>query len=1116
MSNRAASTVGRRKSLATKRGAKSSVAIGLSSLLFISLFFTGVGAPSAQGDQQDESKDNVAVQPTAWVESPTPTVDGTDEGVDGESAVVKTDEAPVEALVTPTETAISAKESEDVQQPAVEEPSSVATPVSSSTDDSNAEPLVVEKAEPLAVEKQELTDDLVAPMAVDSPSGNEAVITVKVGGIRTGPTTVGGLAGVELGLFTSETAGTPPVADFGTCTSGADGECSFTVPETQDRINNGSWWFPDWTSRGENWNKRFWVKQIGVSSLTHYTNGTLGTGATASSDDYQFQTGSALTAGNTYRSTSDFMISTNNNSFQASSGIWQNSLNNPPLTQKCGIDVGLVLDLSNSVTAPDLLQLKEAASGFVDALTGTPSKVGTFTFATNGPAASGHTLLPVSVSSAAGATAVKDQIDNYTLPGGNAGGTNWDRGFYQVAQADTKFDVVVIITDGNPTFYGNGEGPGSKTRFREVENGIFSTNAIKARGTRVIAFGVGQGVANPAAGLNLRAISGKTLNSDYYQTKEYEEAGNQLRELALGNCNGSVSVVKQVIPVGGTTAKASPAGGWTFTGQGATGVTITDGASRITAVDTGAANFPLVFDNVLTSGPVTLTETPKNGYRLEQVEGKNATCKRVGTGTVVTTTNVTNGFTVDANPKYPISCTVYNRTLQPAQLSLKKVVNNGDTAATYGSADWTLSALDGPTPISGPGNSTAVTNQSVGVGTYTLSESDGPDGYTASAWSCSAGTLNGSTLTLDYGDEATCTITNTAKPSKLTLVKTVTNDNGGTAALGDWTLVGAGPTPGVSGTTGSTAVSGRTVKVGTYTLSESGGPSGYTPGAWSCDGGALNGSKVTVGVGEEVTCTINNDDEPALLTLVKTITNDNRGTAAPTDWTLTAAGPVTVAGPVGDPAVTKAAVAAGEYGLSESEGPGGYTAGDWSCDGGTLTDSTVTLGVGEDVTCTLNNDDQPHIFIEKWGNDESGGQGAIGGSGFEVRPDQDGLPSDQTTAATRVGGDTGLFEAGPFEPGSYWLVETEAPSGHSLLAEPVGFTIDREGKLALVGNNPQATINPAGSLTIRITDVAAIPLPLSGGAAMNSVVLAMVVLGIGGFGVALIRRQRPQRSLTPG
>ena len=38
--------------------------------------------------------------------------------------------------------------------------------------------------------------------------------------------------------------------------------------------------------------------------------------------------------------------------------------------------------------------LKAATNGFVDALTGTPSQVGTFTFATSAPANTGDTPCP--------------------------------------------------------------------------------------------------------------------------------------------------------------------------------------------------------------------------------------------------------------------------------------------------------------------------------------------------------------------------------------------------------------------------------------------------------------------------------------------------------------------------------------------------------------------------------------------------------------------------------------------------------------------------------------------------------------------------------------------------
>ena len=108
------------------------------------------------------------------------------------------------------------------------------------------------------------------------------------------------------------------------------------------------------------------------------------------------------------------------------------------------------------------------------------------------------------VSTQAGADTVNGWINGVTA----GGTTNWDRGLFQVQQSASQFDIAVIITDGNPTVYGNAEGPGNYTRFREVENGIFSANAVKAEGTRMLAFGVGAGIS--AGGANLAAISGPT------------------------------------------------------------------------------------------------------------------------------------------------------------------------------------------------------------------------------------------------------------------------------------------------------------------------------------------------------------------------------------------------------------------------------------------------------------------------------------------------------------------------------------------------------------------------------------------------------------------------------
>ena len=131
---------------------------------------------------------------------------------------------------------------------------------------------------------------------------------------------------------------------------------------------------------------------------------------------------------------------------------------------------------------------------------------------------------------------------------------------------------------------------------------------------------------------------------------------------------------------------------------------------------------------------------------------------------------------------------------------MKEVTN--DSGGTALPAAWTLTAA-GPTPVSGVTATAAVTNAAVSAGSYTLSESGGPSGYTASAYSCvknGGSPVSGNSLTLANGDAATCTITNDDNAASLTLVKEVTNDNGGSASETAWTLTAAGPTP-LSGVT---------------------------------------------------------------------------------------------------------------------------------------------------------------------------------------------------------------------------------------------------------------------------------------------------------------------------
>ena len=82
------------------------------------------------------------------------------------------------------------------------------------------------------------------------------------------------------------------------------------------------------------------------------------------------------------------------------------------------------------------------------------------------------------------------------------------------------------------------------------------------------------------------------------------------------------------------------------------------------------------------------------------------------------------------------------------------------------------------------------------------------------------------TITLALGEAATCTIINDDDGPGLTLVKQVSNNNGGEAVAADWILSADGPTP-FSGP-GPSVSSPETFEAGPYNLSESGGPGGYS------------------------------------------------------------------------------------------------------------------------------------------------------------------------------------------------------------------------------------------------------------------------------------------------
>jgi uncharacterized repeat protein (TIGR01451 family) len=101
------------------------------------------------------------------------------------------------------------------------------------------------------------------------------------------------------------------------------------------------------------------------------------------------------------------------------------------------------------------------------------------------------------------------------------------------------------------------------------------------------------------------------------------------------------------------------------------------------------------------------------------------------------------------------------------------------------------------------------------------------------------------------------------------------------------------------------------------------------------------------------------------------VINDSGGTATASQFTLTATGPTTLSGP-GPTVVSGASFDQGGYDLSET-GPAGYSASAWNCGEAPQEGSSVFVGLGADITCTITNNDLPHgaITVDKTANPTS-------------------------------------------------------------------------------------------------------------------------------------------------
>ena len=410
-----------------------------------------------------------------------------------------------------------------------------------------------------------------------------------------------------------------------------------------------------------------------------------------------------------------------------------------------------------------------------------------------------------------------------------------------------------------------------------------------------------------------------------------------------------------------------------------------------------AANFTLQVDDPGTDPP-SFAGAESPGTPVTVDAGTYSVTEAAQTGYAVTYSADCKNTTIAFGQTK--TCTVTNNDIAPSLTVIKHVVN--DNGGTKTAANFSLTVDDpGSNPAAFAGAESPGTTVAVDPGAYSVSEG-AHDGY---AVSYSAGC----TGTLAVGETATCTVTNNDIAPQLTVVKHVVNDNGGTKAAADFSLTIDDPGSNPAAFAGAESP-GTTVAVdpGAYSVSE-GSHDGY---AVSYSAGCTG----SLAIGESATCTVTNNDIAPGLTVIKHVVNDNGGTKAAADFSLT----------IDDPGSNPAAFAGAESpGTKVAVDPGAYSVSEGAHDGYAVSYSagcTGSLAIGESATCTVtNNDIAPQLTVIKHVVNDSGGTKTAGN--FSLTIDDPGSNPAAFAGAESPGTNVTV------DPGAYSVSEN-ADSGY--------------------------------------------------------------------------------------
>ncbi|WFC41764.1 hypothetical protein [Pseudoxanthomonas sp. SE1] len=335
--------------------------------------------------------------------------------------------------------------------------------------------------------------------------------------------------------------------------------------------------------------------------------------------------------------------------------------------------------------------------------------------------------------------------------------------------------VSLTRLSGNPQFLVNGS-----TFVRETGDGFSGEADAECRAGNTAS--IARGTACGSIRFNGTGITSLTFNVGL----QGPTGGDQL-ELRW-SLEGSRVIVR----------KQSAGGTGTF------GITASNALSQTSNLTTTAQNSPVAsatYPVTNHAAAITLTESSvPAGYVLTS----GACTDQSGAAVSATVDTATRQITIPAanyRANQTITCTLTNSaqaTLALAKTWVNAAIN--DTAAlsaTGGATNATLSS----TANSASETDTGAAVQVVPGNVITLGETLGAGNartYTPGAWSCTGGSLSGNTLTLTSahaGQAIVCTITNTARVTDLSVVKSTASGPSLSGALRNFTVTvsNAGP-----------------------------------------------------------------------------------------------------------------------------------------------------------------------------------------------------------------------------------------------------------------------------------------------------------------------------------